>query len=65
MNHNPLQRKLRSRIKKRPYKPGTIGLSNVSTQIQKRYHGVILTREDRKYFARIRGERFIPIIGGW
>lgn len=64
MNHNPLQRKLRSRGKKRPYKPGTIGLSNVSSQILEQY-GHFPSRRERKDVAKTFNNKFVPIIGGW
>ncbi|OMF35240.1 hypothetical protein BK133_11045 [Paenibacillus sp. FSL H8-0548] len=59
MNHNPLQRKLRSRGKKSPYKPGTIGVSYVSEQIKKVY-GSILSRRERKarMYYGIKFQRF-------
>ncbi|WP_339193122.1 hypothetical protein [Paenibacillus sp. FSL W8-1287] len=48
----------REALEKKPYKPGSIGPSVVATAIKNTFHGVILSRSERKRLAKIDGTPF-------
>lgn len=52
------QRLKPGRSEKKPYEPGTLGLSQVSAAIKKD-HGKILSRRERKAMARAAFKRYI------
>lgn len=48
----------REAIEKKPYKPGSIGPSVIVTAIKDTFHGVVLSRRERRRLAKIDGKPF-------